>query len=76
MQNYIKDPWKYIDKNETQTDKNEVQTMEVIIVIHCLCCQFKKNNKNWQVPWLNHLQEYAVWWWESLSHRGAESGDQ
>lgn len=43
MQNYIKDPWKYIDKNETQTDKNEVQTMEVIIVIHCLCCQFKKN---------------------------------
>lgn len=37
MQNYIKDPWKYIDKNETQTDKNEVQTTEVIIVIHCLC---------------------------------------
>lgn len=45
MQNYIKDPWKYIDKNETQTDKNEVQTMEVIIVIHCLCYLWNEKKK-------------------------------
>lgn len=35
-----------LTKMKLKTDKNEVQTMEVIIVIHCLCCQFKKNNKN------------------------------